>query len=74
MDIGALEPEPSDADPEAQELNAAFAALQRWIKGKDKGKGGKSGSPATLGGPASAGGAKGGGKGAFQGRRWKCNE
>eukprot|EP00969_Alexandrium_andersonii_P290808 12853868-Alexandrium_andersonii.AAC.1 len=57
-----------------RDSNAAFAALQRWIKGKGKGKGGKPGSPAALGGPASAGGAKGAGKGAFQGRCWKCNE
>eukprot|EP00975_Prorocentrum_lima_P015326 3245668-Prorocentrum_lima.AAC.1 len=62
MDVGALEPEPSDTDPDAVELNAAFAALQRWIKGKGKGKGGKPGSPAAPGGSASAGGAKGGGE------------
>eukprot|EP00969_Alexandrium_andersonii_P271976 12020144-Alexandrium_andersonii.AAC.1 len=29
MDVGALEAEPADADPEAQELHAAFAVLQR---------------------------------------------
>eukprot|EP00969_Alexandrium_andersonii_P014794 646636-Alexandrium_andersonii.AAC.1 len=74
MDVGALEPEPSEVDPGAQEINAAFVALQRYFEGKGKGEGGKSGSPAALGGPAFAGGAEGGGKGAFQGRCWKCNE
>eukprot|EP00969_Alexandrium_andersonii_P278331 12303403-Alexandrium_andersonii.AAC.1 len=44
------------------------------FKGKGKGKGGRPGPPAAPGGPASAGGAKGAGKGAFQGRCWKCNE
>eukprot|EP00969_Alexandrium_andersonii_P209567 9257583-Alexandrium_andersonii.AAC.1 len=66
MDVGALEPEPADADPEAQEVHAAFAVLQRMLRpGKGKGEGGEPGSPATLGGPASAGGAKGTGKGTF---------
>eukprot|EP00969_Alexandrium_andersonii_P239805 10586798-Alexandrium_andersonii.AAC.1 len=45
MDVGALEPGPSDADPDAQEPNAAFAALQRWFKGKGKGK---AANPAPL--------------------------
>eukprot|EP00969_Alexandrium_andersonii_P148875 6582643-Alexandrium_andersonii.AAC.1 len=71
MDVGALEPEPADADPEAQEHQAAFAVLQRMLRpGKGKGKGSKPGSPGTPGGPASSGGAKGSGKGAFQGRCW----
>eukprot|EP00969_Alexandrium_andersonii_P295342 13054900-Alexandrium_andersonii.AAC.1 len=61
MDVGALEPEPAGVDPEAQELHAACAVLQRMLrpgKGKGEGKGGEPGSPTTLGGPASAGGAK----------------
>eukprot|EP00969_Alexandrium_andersonii_P029256 1277110-Alexandrium_andersonii.AAC.1 len=73
MDVGALEPEPSDTDPDATELNAVFAATQRWTKGKGKGTGGKPGPPAAPGGPAPAGAGKGGGKGAFQGRCWKRN-
>eukprot|EP00969_Alexandrium_andersonii_P287651 12716711-Alexandrium_andersonii.AAC.1 len=44
MDVGALEPEPADADHGARELQAAFAVLQRVFRpGRGKGKGGKPG-------------------------------
>eukprot|EP00969_Alexandrium_andersonii_P181784 8033756-Alexandrium_andersonii.AAC.1 len=74
MDVGALEPESEQVDPDTQELQAALAIFQRYMgKGKGKGKGGKpSGTP---GGPGTSGGAKGTGKGGpFMGRCWKCNE
>eukprot|EP00969_Alexandrium_andersonii_P259244 11462552-Alexandrium_andersonii.AAC.1 len=67
MDVGVLEPELEQPDTDSQELQAAFAVFQRFMRpGKGKGKGGTpSGTP---GGPGSLGGAKGTGKGgAFTG-------
>eukprot|EP00969_Alexandrium_andersonii_P204912 9055602-Alexandrium_andersonii.AAC.1 len=64
MDAGALEPEPADTDPDAQELQAAFAVLQRMFRpGKGRGKGGKPTASDAPGGLVSTGGAKGEGKG-----------
>eukprot|EP00969_Alexandrium_andersonii_P252432 11155826-Alexandrium_andersonii.AAC.1 len=74
MEVRVLGPELGEFDAGSQELQAAFAALQRAFRpGKGRGNGGKP-SDAT-GRPGSLGGAKGIGKGgAFAGRYWKCNE
>eukprot|EP00969_Alexandrium_andersonii_P358215 15450526-Alexandrium_andersonii.AAC.1 len=75
MEVGALEPESPEVEAGEQQLQAAFALLQRAFRpGKGRGKGGEPGSPETPGGPVSTGGAKGSGKGGFQGRCWKCDE
>eukprot|EP00969_Alexandrium_andersonii_P347712 15374048-Alexandrium_andersonii.AAC.1 len=64
MDVGALEPEPADADPDARELQAAFAAFQRVFRPvKGRGKGCKPATHEALGGPLCTGAAKGTGKG-----------
>eukprot|EP00969_Alexandrium_andersonii_P125369 5542290-Alexandrium_andersonii.AAC.1 len=40
MGVGARQPEPANADPDAQELQAVFAVLQRVLRpGKGKGTG-----------------------------------
>eukprot|EP00969_Alexandrium_andersonii_P247836 10951435-Alexandrium_andersonii.AAC.1 len=69
MDVGTLEPEPADSDPDARELQAAFAVLQRVFRpGKGRGKGGKPVALDAPGGPVGTGGAEGEGKGgAFAG-------
>eukprot|EP00969_Alexandrium_andersonii_P278314 12302808-Alexandrium_andersonii.AAC.1 len=74
MDVGALEPEPTEFDVDSPELQAAFAVLQRaFLPGKGRGKGGEPSDAA--GGPVSTGGAEGAGKGgAFTCHCWKCNE
>eukprot|EP00969_Alexandrium_andersonii_P181424 8017181-Alexandrium_andersonii.AAC.1 len=62
MDVGGLAPEPAEFDADSQELQAAFAVLQRAFRpGKGRGKGGKP-SDAT-GRPGSPGGAEGTGEG-----------
>eukprot|EP00969_Alexandrium_andersonii_P081614 3598042-Alexandrium_andersonii.AAC.1 len=71
MEVGALGPESPELGADDQELQAAFALLQRAFRpGTGRGKGGKPGSPGAPGGPAFAGGAKGAGKGNFQGACW----
>eukprot|EP00969_Alexandrium_andersonii_P171379 7576040-Alexandrium_andersonii.AAC.1 len=75
MEVGALEPEFPEPEPDEQQLQAAVALPQRAFRpGNGRGTGGEPGSPGAPGGPASAGGAQGTGKGSFQGRCWKCNE
>eukprot|EP00969_Alexandrium_andersonii_P113177 5002070-Alexandrium_andersonii.AAC.1 len=62
--MGALEPESADADPDAEELQAALAVFQRMFRpGEGRGKGGKPATHEAPGGPVSTGGAKGAGKG-----------
>eukprot|EP00969_Alexandrium_andersonii_P061662 2718465-Alexandrium_andersonii.AAC.1 len=68
MEVGALEPESLEPEADEQQLQAAFALLQRAFRpGKGRGKGGKPGAPGAPDGSASVGGAKGAGKGNFQG-------
>eukprot|EP00969_Alexandrium_andersonii_P354552 15442419-Alexandrium_andersonii.AAC.1 len=64
MVVGALEPEPSEPDVGAQELQAAFAVFQRAFRpGKGRGEGGQPSAADPPGALANAGGAKWGGKG-----------
>eukprot|EP00969_Alexandrium_andersonii_P006256 271801-Alexandrium_andersonii.AAC.1 len=75
MEVGALEPESLEGEADEQQIQAAFALLQRAFRpGKGRGEGGKPGSSETPGRPVHTGGAKGLGKGGFQGRCWECNE
>eukprot|EP00969_Alexandrium_andersonii_P126397 5587260-Alexandrium_andersonii.AAC.1 len=63
MDAGALQTELPEPDAESQELQAAFAVLQRAFRpGKGRGKGGKPSAPDAPGGPVSTGGSQGTGK------------
>eukprot|EP00969_Alexandrium_andersonii_P225570 9961696-Alexandrium_andersonii.AAC.1 len=68
MEVGALEPGSPEAEADEQQLQAAFALLQKTFRpGKGRGEGGEPGSPGAPGGPVSTGGAEGSGEGRFPG-------